>query len=122
MPGRVISKDGQEALELVAEQIAWTKAKSQKIGQRLEFDKPLERQLRSGGVHLYKYVGGTWRPRQNSSVHLLPPLLAPRTSSNQKVPDEVAMLCAPIVIPGGALVVLKLSARREGLFGEYEMT
>jgi two-component system sporulation sensor kinase A len=32
----------------------------------------------------------------------------------------VAVLCAPILIPGGALVVLKLSARREGLFGEYE--
>lgn len=116
----LLARDGKETLELVAEQIAWTKAKSRKIGLRLELDEDLSRQLLTGGVHLYERTGDGWRPRWGDSTPSLPELLDFDQRPRPGVPAEVAMLCAPITTPGGMVGVLKISARRPGVLDQYE--
>ncbi len=116
----LIARGEDQALELVAEQIAWTKAKSRKIGRRLELDEELGRQLLAGGVHLYERSGDDWLPRWGDSTAALPHLLDFDKRQRQGVPPEVAMLCVPITTPGGIVGVLKISARREGALDEYE--
>ncbi len=116
----LLARDDKQTLELVAEQIAWTKAKSRKIGLRLELDDELSRQLLAGGVHLYERSGDGWRPRWGDSMPSLPDLLDFDKRPRQGVPAEVAMLCAPITTPGGMVGVLKISARREGVLDRYE--
>ena len=112
-----IARQGSEAIELVAEQIAWTKAKSRRIGCRLELDETSLGELGSGKVRLYERDHEGWRD-PHGGVTSLPDRLA--FEASPKVPAEVSMLCAPIVTPGGALGVLKISARRHGVLGGYE--
>jgi len=116
----LIARDDNEIVELVAEQIAWTKAKSRRIGLRLALDEELGRQLGAGGVHLYERTADGWRPRWGDSMPALPELLDFDRRPRAGVPPEVAMLCAPITTPGGMVGVLKISARREGVLEDYE--
>ena len=115
-----ISRDGNEDLELVAEQIAWTKARSRRIGLRLAIDEDLIDQLGKGEPILYKLVEGAWGRTGGGPGALLPGLLDHRSSSGPSVPQEVAMICAPISTPDGTIGVLKISARREGVLADYE--
>ncbi len=122
-----IAGQGSESLELVAEQIAWAKAKSRRIGCRLELDEAARAELGSGKVRLYEREDVTpeggqrskaaWRDPHGGSTSL-PERLDLEASSS--APEEVSMLCAPIVTPEGALGVLKISARRRGVLGGYE--
>jgi signal transduction histidine kinase len=116
----LISRDGYEPLELVAEQIAWTKAKSRRIGLRLTLDDDLRGALAMGGVHVYERSGKTWRHVGENGTPLLPQILDYRASSGAAVPEESAMVCAPIATPDGTLGVLKISARRQGILADYE--
>jgi two-component system NtrC family sensor kinase len=115
-----ISRDGNEDLELVAEQIAWTKARSRRIGQRLALDGELVDELRSGKPQLYELAGKVWRPSGGGPEDLLPKALGHKGASDWAVPREVAMVCAPILTPDGTVGVLKISARRRGVLAAYE--
>ncbi len=131
-----IAQEGSEALELIAEQIAWTKARSRRIGRRLELDEAARAELGSGKVRLYERDGvppeadkrnnnapeGSkrkegWRDPHGGATSL-PDLLD--LEASPETPAEVSMLCAPIVTPEGALGVLKISARRHGVLGGHE--
>ena len=117
----LIARPEGEHLELVAEQIAWRKARSKKIGLRLALDEDLRRHLCAGGVHRYERTGAGWRHSQADDAPALPTVLNFNGQlSGRSAPQEVAMLCAPLVTPDGTVGVLKLSARREGVLGDYE--
>jgi signal transduction histidine kinase len=115
-----ITKDGSGPLELVAEQIAWTKAKSKRIGLHLELDESLVNQLKGCGVCIYNRVGDEWRQLHGEPASSLPRLLSYSSSSGQDVPPEVAMVCAPVATPDGTIGVLKISARRAGVLDRHE--
>ncbi len=115
-----IAKEGSGPLMLVAEQIAWTKAKSKRIGLSMNLDEKLRRRLRRGSVRIYKRVGNAWAHPHGDEAPLLAELLDYNASSSQAIPKEVSMLCAPIATPDGTLGVLKISARRPGILSNYE--
>jgi signal transduction histidine kinase len=115
-----ISRDGSEALELVAEQIAWTKARSRRIGLHLDLDDELADELKRGETCLYELVDGVWRCADGKSEALLPKALDHKPASGRATPREVAMVCAPISTPDGTVGVLKISARRPGVLAGYE--
>ncbi len=112
-----IAQQGSEVLELIAEQIAWTKAKSRRIGRGLELDTTSRAELGSGKVRLYKHDTERWHDPHGGETSL-PELLD--LGASPGAPAEVSTLCAPIVTPEGALGVLKISARRAGVLGGYE--
>jgi two-component system NtrC family sensor kinase len=115
-----ISRDGDEDLELVAEQIAWTKARSKRIGLRLGMDVRLTDELRKGRPLLYRFTQGGWVRSKGGPEARLPDLLDHRRASSGSVPQEVEMICAPISTPDGTVGVLKISARRSGVLAGYE--
>jgi two-component system NtrC family sensor kinase len=116
----LISRDGSEPLELVAEQIAWTKAKSKRIGLRLVMDDSLRAMLSVMGVHVYERTRDSWRHVHDDCDPRLPELLYYQASSGDSVPPELGMVCAPIATPDGTLGVLKISARRRGVLADFE--
>jgi two-component system NtrC family sensor kinase len=116
----LISRDGNEALELVAEQIAWTKARSKRIGLRLALSPELADELARGTTNLYELADNKWRRARDGSEAFLPRVLDHGPSSGAKVPREVAMVCAPISTPDGTVGILKISARRPGVLASYE--
>jgi signal transduction histidine kinase len=112
-----IAKNESDPLELAAEQIAWTKARSRRIGMRVDLDDDLRRQIQAEKVQIYIRDGGAWKHATESDDPLLPRVL----SYTGDVPPEVAMVCAPIATPDGTLGVLKISSRREGVLDSYEV-
>jgi two-component system NtrC family sensor kinase len=115
-----ISRDGKEAFELVAEQIAWAKARSKRIGLRLDLDDDTTGELAQGEPLLYELEDGAWVHSDGSQGARLPGLLDYRKSSSGAVPRELAMICAPILTPDGTAGILKISARRKGVLAGYE--
>ena len=114
----LIAKDGSDILELVAEQIAWAKAKSRRIGLPLDLGDALRKQLADGGVRRFERHGESWHDRHGQEASTLPRLL--EVDPSQDVPAEVTMLCAPIRTPGKPFGLLRISARRRGVLGGYE--
>ncbi|MEM7351004.1 MAG: ATP-binding protein [Acidobacteriota bacterium] len=112
-----IANEDSDTLELVAEQIAWTKARSRRIGLRLELDDALRQQLSDDAVRLYERHDDHWHEPRQKTRATIPELLQDTSSGG---PPEVTMVCAPIVPPGGAIGVLKIAARRRGALGKYE--
>ncbi len=114
-----LAREARDPLVLVAEQIAWTKARSQRIGLHLELDAAARRELGDGGIRLYERSDNGWAdPRgAEGAGTALPRLL---DDPRPPAPPELAMLCAPIATPGGALGVLKISARRRQVLAGYE--
>ncbi|MBD3334524.1 MAG: hypothetical protein GF355_03325 [Candidatus Eisenbacteria bacterium] len=114
-----ISRSNAGPLELVAEQIAWTKAKSGRIGHRVELDDVLREQIHDGGIEVFTQHAGSWSAAAGGANLALPQALSFDPASGAA--REVAMLCAPIATPDGTLGLLKISARREGVLGAYEV-
>lgn len=109
-------------LRLVAEQIAWTKAKSRRIGQTLEIPEPAREELRDGRVrffHLQDGQGGGWTPADGGESSRMPALLS---QPAQHAPPKTTLIYAPIAHREGALAVLEISARRRGVLDRYEAT
>ncbi|MEM7582692.1 MAG: ATP-binding protein [Acidobacteriota bacterium] len=112
-----IARDESDTLELVAEQIAWTKARSRRIGMHLDLDDSARRQLGKSVVRLFEASNGIWHGPSGAAASELPGLLSDEKTHG---PAEVSMLCAQISTPAGALGLLKISARRHGVLGAYE--
>jgi signal transduction histidine kinase len=117
-----MGRKGESDLELVAEQIAWTKAKSLRIGQRLPFGEEIRHQLEDGGVHLFERTEAGWSRGDGKTHADLPRLLDCGSAAQGELrsPPEQEMICAPFPPSEGTVGVLKVSALRRGVLGGYE--
>src|SRR5205823_13401012 len=109
-------EDGDPALRLVAEQIAWTKAKSQRIGLRLPVADDLAAMLQSERVYGFDRQENAWSEWNHRPAEALARLLdynADEAGDGSSL-RESSMLCAPLVTRDGLLGVLKIAARNQG--------
>ncbi|MCG8461723.1 MAG: ATP-binding protein [Holophagales bacterium] len=107
---------------LLAEQIAWEKAKSRRIGLSLELPDALIDELTDGHARWFHRKGdgpdSPWRAADGEGESPIPSLLEARSGS---APLETTMIYAPIANLDGVPSVLKISARRPGVLGAYEV-
>ena len=117
----VLMNDGTNAaLELVAEQIAWRKGKSARIGTRFPMSAHVAQWLSDGAVHGFtRDRDGAWREWDGRPVQALAQLLDYNHGHGDDQP-EAEMLCAPLRGRDGVLGLLKVSARHPQTFGTYE--
>ena len=117
----VLMNDGTgTALELVAEQIAWRKGKSMRIGTRLPMSAQVAQWLSDGDVHGFTRDGfGDWTEWDGRPMQALGQLLDYNHGGSDDEP-EAEMLCAPLRGRDGVLGLLKVSARHPQTFGNYE--
>jgi signal transduction histidine kinase len=110
------------SLEVVGEQIAWCKAKSQKIGLKLPLGKPLLELLARNTVLGFHRDGSGWADWTASGASAVADLLDYNRESTLRpgLTAEGAMLCAPLVTKHGVLGLLKVASVRSGSFGPYE--
>ena len=119
-----IREDGEPALRLVAEQIAWTKAKSRRIGLRLPVNDEAATLLQSGRVYGFdrRASGGDWQAWNGQPAAALARLLDYNDPAAAEAHQaaEGSMLCAPLVTPDGLIGVLKIAARHPGQLKPYD--
>jgi len=117
----LIRERGDDGLQLVAEQIAWTKAKSQRIGLHLALGDDVRRMLESGEISGFDRRGESWHEWSGRPVVRLAELLDynGRDGNGQDL-REGSILCAPLVTPEGLFGVLKIAARSPGRLTAYD--
>ena len=114
--------DGREnTLQLVAEQIAWLKGKSRRIGLKLPLNEHVWTLMRNNIVYGFDRRNG-WDEWSGGKSSALAELLDYNKVVEGSVPDlrESSMLCAPLATRDGVLGVLKVAACHPGSFGRYE--
>jgi signal transduction histidine kinase len=111
-------EDDDAAFTIVAEQIAWTKGKSRRIGMRLTPDEGVEKILQRREVLGFERQGDTWNERRWQSIDGLAGMLDYNRGPGEE--REAAMLVAPIVSKTGVFGLLKIASRHAGSFGRYE--
>lgn len=114
-----VATAGGASLELVAEQLAWQKGGSRRIGLKLSLEEPLRQKLGSGDFALVRQ-GSTWtapdKPGEDATA--LAELLDGARLSEA---TEHTILCAPIATRRGLIGILKVSARTPGLLDVFEL-
>jgi signal transduction histidine kinase len=106
-----------DALEVVAEQVAWQKAKGRNVGRTLSPAGPLRGLLCAGQVCGFDREGRLWRDWTGTDATALADLL----DFDRGTPPEGAILCAPLVARAGLLGVLKVASINPGAFSRYEV-
>jgi len=124
----LIREEDEAALRVVAEQIAWTKAKSDRIGLRLPMTDEAGALLQSERVYGFDRHGDTWQEWKGEPANGLAALLdynspgdAPSTAlgagpstalgAGGETIREASMICAPLVTRDSLVGVLKIAAR-----------
>jgi signal transduction histidine kinase len=108
----LIREDDGLSLRVVAEQIAWTKAKSERIGLRIPITDAGAGLLQSGRVYGFDRHGDTWREWSGRPVGALAALLDYNAdAADGDIVRERSMLCAPLVTRDSLVGVLKIAAR-----------
>jgi signal transduction histidine kinase len=109
----LIREDDGLSLRVVAEQIAWTKAKSERIGLRIPITDAGAVLLQSGRVYGFDRHGDTWREWSGRPVGALAALLDYNSTdaADGDIVRERSMLCAPLVTRDSLVGVLKIAAR-----------
>src|SRR5215510_10294655 len=111
----------ENALDLVAEQIAWVKGKSRRIGMRLPLNDELWNLTQDSSVYAFKRQNGRWHEWLGQKSAALAELLDYNTGANSNSDlCESAMLCAPLATREGVLGMLKVASLRPASFGTYE--
>jgi len=118
-----ILEPGGDRLELVAEQIAWRKMKSARIGSTRAVDESLLHTLDGGAVHGFDYLDGEWRDWTSQGATELARTLDPAEprAESDPAPPMGAMLCAALGSRAGGFAVLQLGAVYAGSFGSHEL-
>ena len=109
----LIREEGEASLRLVAEQIAWAKAKSERIGLRIPITDDAAALLQSERVYGFDRHGDIWREWSDQPVGGLAALLdynSGDAAAGENV-REASMLCAPLVTRDSLIGVLKIAAR-----------
>jgi len=117
-----IAGEQGDALQLVAEQIAWRKAKSDRIGLRLPISSEMQALMGAGGVVGFDRQGDDWRAWAGEEPTDLARLLDYNATAreDESALREASMLCAPLVTKDGVMGVLKVASRFRGSLGPYE--
>lgn len=110
------------ALEVVAEQIAWLKGKSRRIGLKLPLTDDIWALLRKNMVYGFNRRNGGWDEWSDGESNPLAELLDYNKVLESPTSDrrEFCMLCAPLTTRDGVLGVLKVASCYAGSFGSYE--
>jgi len=109
----LIREEDENSLRLVAEQIAWTKAKSERIGLRIPITDEATALLQSEQVYGFDRRGDSWREWRGKPANALAKLLdynQPQAGESEKL-REGSMLCAPLVTRDSLVGVLKIASR-----------
>jgi two-component system NtrC family sensor kinase len=114
----LIANDEVDALEVVAEQVAWRKGKGRRVGERLALEREVRELLRREGVYGFRREGGAWHEWSDRPVDALAALMS--TVADEGDVAESTMICAPLVSRDGVLGLLKISAIDIGTLGRYE--
>jgi two-component system, NtrC family, sensor kinase len=108
----LIREEAEAALRVVAEQIAWTKAKSERIGLRIPISDDAAALLQSERVYGFDRQGDTWREWNDQPVGELAAMLDYNSSDGAaEHVREASMLCVPLVTRDSLVGVLKIAAR-----------
>jgi len=117
-----IRDERDSALRLVAEQIAWKKARSRRIGLRLQMRDADEAMLMSGRVFGFDRRYGTWQAWKSQPATPLADMLDDDSTDplgDQQVRED-SILCAPLVTRDGLVGLLKIAGRHAGQFKPYD--
>jgi two-component system, NtrC family, sensor kinase len=117
-----IRDEGKAALRLVAEQIAWTKAGSRRIGLRLPISDVVGAWLKSGRVYGFNRGAAGWEGWKGQPVTTLADLLDYNSdrAAGEAHTREASMLCAPLVTHDGLVGMLKIAALHPGQLTRYD--
>src|SRR5438093_4165019 len=115
----LIRHEQDEELQIVAEQIAWTKAKSHRIGLRLALGDGVRQMLESGRIYGFDRRGDHWHEWTGKPVAYLAEWLD-YNRGDREDQREASMLCAPRVTPDGVFGVLKVAGRHVGRLTRYD--
>jgi nitrogen-specific signal transduction histidine kinase len=112
----------ENALELVAEQIAWLKGKSRRIGLKLPLADDLWALLRDNRVYGFNRRNGGWVEWSGAEASRLAELLDYNKTADHSCYErpESCMLCAPLTTRDGVLGLLKVAACHPDSFSGYE--
>ena len=117
----LIRERGEDTLRLVAEQIAWTKARSRHIGLTLPIDAELEPALVSAEIHGFDRHGDEWQAWTGKPVARLAELLDYNRDGHDGGHNrEASMLCAPLVARDGVIGLLKVASRHTGRLTPFD--
>lgn len=118
----IICDQRENTLEVVAEQIAWLKGKSRRIGLRLPLTDDIWALLRNNTVYGFDRRDGGWSEWADLKSNRLADLLDYNKISENSASDrlESCMLCAPLATHDGVMGVLKVAACYPGSFSGYE--
>jgi signal transduction histidine kinase len=112
---------GGGMLEVAAETITWTKAKSQRVGEKYPLPESLMRLLQPGVVSGFNRRNETWEEWTETGVVELAHLLDKQSSDTQSdMPLVRSMLCAPLATRERILGLLRIAAIRSGSLADYE--
>jgi two-component system, NtrC family, sensor kinase len=109
-----------DTMEIAAEQIAWTKAKSPRIGRRLALGDDVRKALDAGKVLGFDRRDARWQEWDRRPLGFLAEWLDFGNGDAQIDQLEGSVLCAPLVGRGGVFGVLKVAARRAGRLTRYD--
>ena len=109
----ICEDDEASSLRVVAEQIAWTKAKSERIGVRIPITEDAAALLRSERVYGFDRRGDSWREWSDQPAGGLAALLDYNWTEGAEGENvrEASMLCVPLVTRDSLVGVLKIAAR-----------
>ena len=114
----LIAEEDGRRLVLHAEQIAWTKGRSRRVGKKIRVPREIRPSLRrASAIRVVSF--GTNAPGEGAAdLTSLARLL--RWGGRRREPAEGTVLLAPLRHDGEALGLLKIAARRPGAFGAPE--
>lgn len=118
----LIAEEDGAVLRLVAEQIAWRKGKSARIGLRLPLGPPLDDLLQCEGVYGIERSPQGWRDWSGRGGEALAERLDYNAEEGRSgvAPIEAEVLCAPVLGREGLVGVIKVASSRQDALREHE--
>jgi len=117
-----LPSESGDALVLAAEQIAWVKAKSERIGERLTAASEVFELLEVGGVFGFERGDDGWREWTGEGATALAELFdeLPESVPGAGTPPARSVLCAAIAGREEPLGLMRIASHRPGSLGAWE--